>query len=64
VSAAFYPAGTTLAVDAAALAARGVRRVVEVASRPAPGGGGGVVYDPEALVDAIGAEVAAHAGGC
>ena len=60
VSAAFYPAGTTIAVDAAALAARGVLTVVEVASRPAPGGGGGVVYEPDALVDAIGAAVAAH----
>lgn len=65
VSAAFYPAGTSVRVDRAALAARGIKTVVEVASRPAPGSsgnGGAVVYDPEALVDAIGAEVAAHAG--
>jgi hypothetical protein len=61
VSAVLYPEGTAAPVDAAALAARGVARVSAVRSRPAPGGDGGVVYDPDALVDAIGAEVAAWA---
>jgi len=65
ITAAFYPAGTSIAVDVLALAARGVARVVAVASKPAPegGGGGGVVYDPDALVDAIAAEVGGWAGG-
>lgn len=59
VTAVLAPAGGRVALDVEALAALGVRRTAVVASRA--GKGGGVVFDPDALVDAVAAEVAAAA---
>jgi 2-phospho-L-lactate transferase/gluconeogenesis factor (CofD/UPF0052 family) len=62
VTAVLAPAGGPVAVDAAALRALGVAVVREVAAERAPGGGGGVVYDPDALVAAIAEVVRGGAG--
>lgn len=60
VTAVLAPAGGGVELDTDALAAMGIHRATVVASR---NGGWGVVYDADALVDAVAAEVAAAAVG-
>lgn len=59
VTAVLAPAGGRVVLDVDALAALGVHRTAVVASRAGPGGAS--FFDPDALVDAVAAEVAAAA---
>lgn len=59
VSAVLVPEGSPIAVDRAALERLGVRHILEVPSVPAPDGRG-VHYEPDGLVAAVAAVLAAH----